>query len=77
MSLTRTDNPIHDSHGIFNFSKRALQGLKSKNTERNIHCDNFELGRSLLDYLVFVGSVNLGSFVLSIYKNRVWVLLES
>ena len=62
-----------------NFSNRGIKGfghwkLQAKfewKDSENIHYDNFELWRLALDYLVFVGSVNLGSFVLSIYRNRV------
>ena len=83
LAPTRTGNRIHDPHGIFNFSNRGITGFSIKKLQtqfelkdsKNIHCKNFELWRPLLDYLVFAGSVNLESFVLSILEKRVWVLL--
>ena len=74
MSPTRTGNPIHDPGGIFNFLK--VQTKFELKDSKNIYYKNFELWRSLLDYLISVVSVNLESFVLSIYKNSAWVLLE-
>ena len=84
LAPTRTGNRIHDLHGIFNFSNRGITGFSIKKLQtqfelkdsKNIHCKNFELWRPLLDYLVFAGSVNLESVVLSILEKRVWVWIR-